>query len=106
MLFVEPAVEAVVEPSRSRPRSPSRRPSPRCSRTSPSWRFPPRRAGPEEPAEEPFVAESPATPFMADDAADHGHAEAWFVADVQEPAPKIEPSPSKTDTWSGRAVGS
>jgi hypothetical protein len=25
---------------------------------------------------------------------------------VQEPAPKIEPSPSKTDTWSGRAVGS
>ena len=60
----------------------------------------------EEPAEEPFVAELPATPFMADDAADHGHTEPWFVADVQEPAPKIEPSPSKTDTWSGRAVGS
>ena len=31
----------------------------------------------------------------------------WFVADVQEPAPKAEePSPSKTDTWSGRALGS
>jgi hypothetical protein len=60
----------------------------------------------DEPAEEPFVAELPATPFMADDAADQGHTEPWFVADVQEPAPKIEPSPSKTDTWSGRAVGS
>ena len=31
--------------------------------------------------------------------------EPWFVADVQEPAPAPERSPS-TDTWSGRSIGS
>jgi hypothetical protein len=60
----------------------------------------------EEVSEEPFVAELPATPFMADEAGDDHPAEAWFVADVQEPAPSPEPLPTRTDTWSGRALGS
>ena len=48
--------------------------------------------------EEPFVAELPATPFPADDAPD----DPSFVADLREP----DPSSARTDTWSGRAIGS
>jgi len=60
----------------------------------------------DESAEAPFVAERTPTPFMADEPAEDEPNVPWFVADVQEPAPKAEPSPSKTDTWSGRALGS
>jgi hypothetical protein len=61
----------------------------------------------EVPAEVPFVAERPATPFMAEAPVAGEPADAWFVADVLEPVAKQEdPSPSKTDTWSGRALGS
>ena len=61
----------------------------------------------EAPAEEPFVAERTPTPFMSDEPVEDEPNVPWFVADVQEPAPKAEePSPSKTDTWSGRALGS
>ena len=51
---------------------------------------------------ESFVAE-PAAEEQAPVAEDP--AEAWFVADVQEPVAEEEPA-SKTDTWSGRAIGS
>ena len=67
----------------------------------------PGRGGP--PAEEPFVAERRRDPRSSPSDAQPAeeHAEPWFVADVQEPAPKPEePSPTKTDTWSGRAIGS
>ena len=63
----------------------------------------------EEPvvaAEESFYAVEP-SPFMADADAPVvvEQDEAWFVADVQEPAPAPEP-PAKSDTWSGRSIGS
>ena len=61
----------------------------------------------DAPADEPFVAERTPTPFMSDEPVEDEPNVPWFVADVQEPAPKAEePSPSKTDTWSGRALGS
>ena len=63
----------------------------------------------EEPvvaAEESFYAVEP-SPFMADaeEPVVAEQDEPWFVADVQEPAPAPE-SPAKSDTWSGRSIGS
>jgi len=52
----------------------------------------------EDDSEEAVTESVIAAP--AEDAAD-----AWFVADVQEPAAQDEPA-AKTDTWSGRAIGS
>jgi hypothetical protein len=75
----------------------------------------------EEPA--PFAAEEPPvvaaeegfapvepSPFVADPASEEQplvapEEEAWFVADVQEPAPAPERAP-QSDTWSGRPIGS
>jgi hypothetical protein len=55
-------------------------------------------------APEPLVVE-PVAPVEQPPVVQDG-AEAWFVADVQEPAAPAEPSVPQTDTWSGRPIGS
>lgn len=59
---------------------------------------------------DPVAASEPArfgsAHVMALAPAEEEHAEAWFVADVQQPALMAEPPSLQSDTWSGRALGS